>query len=163
MDKKYKKITLIAFVLVMLITAGAFVFSDNSQKPTQIPPTQSDTPTIIINGHKFSIEIADTSEKRTLGLSHRQSIPADEGILFVFESPGWYQFWMGGMLFPLDFVWINGDNVVDITQNVPAPVNDASARIINPKLEVDKVLEINSGQIKSAGIKIGQKVQIIES
>lgn len=140
--------------------AGIIVYLYNFQKSPEISLVQKSPPAIIINSHKFNIEISNTEEKRELGLSYRQSIPQDSGMLFVFNSPGQYEFWMNGMLFPLDFVWINNNTIVDLTKNVDAPINGAPVRIIKPKSDVDKVLEINSGQIESNRIEIGQKVQL---
>ncbi len=126
-----------------------------------LPANQSDensSSSISINNHKFYVEVETTPEKQALGLSNRTSMPQNDGMLFIFTEPGLYPFWMNKMLFALDFVWIKGNEVVDITENVPPPLNGNPVITIDPKSEVDKVLEINAGQIKKNGIKIGQKI-----
>ena len=45
------------------------------------------------------------------GLSERQSLAEDKGMLFLFEKPDHYAFWMKGMEFPLDIIFINGDKI----------------------------------------------------
>jgi uncharacterized membrane protein (UPF0127 family) len=53
------------------------------------------------------IEIADTPEERQLGLMNRIFIPELSGMLFVFQQPGQYNFWMKNTLIPLDMIWID--------------------------------------------------------
>ncbi len=109
-----------------------------------------------VGAARFSIEIADTDNKRAQGLSDRESLPQNSGMLFVFPTSDTYAFWMHRMKFPLDFVWIKGDKVVDLTENVPQPLTETYAPpTIKPKEPVDKVLEINAGEIKKNDIKIG--------
>jgi hypothetical protein len=116
---------------------------------------------LFINNHPITIEIADTDEKRSKGLSNRDSIEQDHGMLFIFPSKGVYYFWMKDMKIPLDFVWIDQDTVVDLTENI-SHVNSNSDEIpiFTAKVAFDKVLEINSGDIKRIGINIGDKVKI---
>ncbi len=83
-------------------------------------------------------------------------------MLFVFEEPGVYPFWMIEMQFPLDFVWIGADcTVVDLTENVPLPQageNPGDLPRYRPAAPVQYVLEINAGEIESAGIDAGDAV-----
>jgi uncharacterized membrane protein (UPF0127 family) len=83
-------------------------------------------------------------------------------MLFVFEEPGIYPFWMIEMQFPLDFVWIgSGCTVVDLTENVPSPQPGEDSGDLpryRPAAEVQYVLEINAGEIESAGISTGDAV-----
>ncbi len=64
------------------------------------------------------------------------------------------------MNFPLDFVWINGNRIVDLTQNVPKPVdaNTSDLPTYTTQSPADKVLEINAGMIAKDNIKIGDIV-----
>src|SRR5687768_8240241 len=65
-------------------------------------------------------EVADDEASRRQGLSGRERLGADEGMLFVLpgDSPS---FWMKGMRFPLDIIWIRQGRVVDISADVPPP------------------------------------------
>jgi len=111
-----------------------------------------------------TIEIADTDEKRALGLSFRKSLPEKNGMLFIFETPGTYSFWMKDMNFPLDMIWIGEDNtIVDITENVPNP--DLSAPLYDlphysPKVPAKMILEVNAGFSKKNVISLGDRVEI---
>ena len=48
------------------------------------------------------LEIADTPESQATGLMHRTDMPADHGMLFVFQQPGTWPFWMKNTPLPLD-------------------------------------------------------------
>jgi uncharacterized membrane protein (UPF0127 family) len=83
-------------------------------------------------------------------------------MLFVFEQPGRFTFWMFEMQFPLDLVWISaGCAVVDLTQNAPPPQPGQSPGDLpryQPAEPVQYVLEVNAGVIESAGIAVGDPV-----
>ncbi len=112
-------------------------------------------PFIRINGVKVVVvEVMDTNEKRQQGLSGRERLGENEGMLFVFDRPGIYSFWMKEMKFPLDFVWINEDKVVDLREKV-----GITEMNIRPARPADRVLEVNSGWIEKHQIKVGDEVK----
>ena len=95
------------------------------------------------------------------GLSGKDSLPPNHGRLFVYDHQEQYEFWMKGMKFPLDFIWIADHTVVNITENVPAPTGLMPA-IVKPYVDVDKILEVTAGTITKSGIKVGDTVQFID-
>lgn len=125
-----KKIILTLFLILFGILCLWLFFRDkNSQDFVEI------------NNHKFSVEIADTAEKRSRGLGGRENLCSDCGMLFVFPEAGDYSFWMKDMKFPLDIIWIDGNQVVYITKNITPDYIGT----ISPGAPADKVLEINAG------------------
>jgi len=106
------------------------------------------------------VEIADNSEEQARGLSGRESLSRNRGMLFVFPEPDNHSFWMKDMNFGLDFVWINGDTVAEITADVKPP-GSLPLQILTPKEKVDKVLEINAGAAKRLNIKVGDKMDLL--
>ncbi len=125
--------------------------------------TSANTPSVLIDGVTFHIDIADTIPKQVQGLSGRASMTADQGMLFIFpfaRTPG---FWMYDMKFPLDIIWINGNRVVDIQKNAPIPlpgVASSSLPVYYPPGPIDNVLEVNAGTADKYGIKAGDSVDI---
>jgi uncharacterized membrane protein (UPF0127 family) len=71
----------------------------------------------------FKIELARTPEEQQKGLSNRASLPEDHGMLFLFDKPAPYGFWMKEMRFPLDIIFIKNKTVVTVDENLPAPVS----------------------------------------
>lgn len=119
--------------------------------------------TVTLAGKKIYVEVAKTAAQREKGLSDRQTLCPDCGMLFIFETPDFYSFWMKRMYFDIDMIWINDHKVVDITHRAkkPSPEEfDAPKIIYSPKAAVDKVLEVNAGWCEKNGVKIGDEIVI---
>lgn len=115
---------------------------------------------IKIGQAEILVELAVNDEQRVRGLSGRKKMPQNEGMLFVFDEKYPFGFWMKGMNFPLDFIWIDDDKVVDITENVPPYRGLAEfGKIYRPGRPINLVLEVNSGFVKRHDIKIGDRVE----
>ena len=114
---------------------------------------------IRIGSLTIQAELARTPEERAQGLSGRDSLPEGEGMLFIFQQEGLPSFWMKGMRFPLDFIWISRDlRVVDITENVPPPGPDGALPTYEPDAAVLYMLEVNAGVVRMTGIDVGDTV-----
>ncbi len=139
-----KKPALPIFILVLLTVTGMLAYY-------RLHPLR---PTVMINGTTFTVELAITPEEITRGLGGRDSLKPLNGMLFIRDHKERYRFWMGNMRFPLDFLWIDGNRIVDITKNVPITKNGEIPQL-EPVAPVDKILEINAGETDKAGIKVG--------
>ena len=159
-----KKFLIQSILLIIAIAAGIFFFSPNS-KNIDIPflPQPPIFNELLINEGKLKVEVADTPSKRSKGLGGRIRLGQNEGMLFVFPKMDKYPFWMKGLIFPLDFVWIKDNRVVDILPNIQPPQpnqKDSSLPIYTPNEEVDKVLEINAGVAQKLNIKAGDSIKL---
>jgi len=153
-------------VLLLFVIGGSLIFFSPTGRTIELPflPSPTVRATVEINGQKLKVEIAETQTKRSKGLGGRESLATDEGMLFIFPKADKYPFWMKGLNFSLDFIWIKDDKVVDILADVPLPApgqTDASLPIYQSNVEVDKVLEVNAGTAQRLGIKIGDTIKII--
>lgn len=115
-----------------------------------------------IDGVTFTVDVAATEAQKEKGLGGRTSLPTDHGMLFPYDHKEQYEYWMRGMHFPLDFIWIDGKTVADVTANVPPPVGAEAPMIVKPNVPVDKVLEVNAGTILNYSIKIGDTVMFLD-
>ena len=123
--------------------------------------------TVTINGHNFMVEVATTAFQREKGLSNRDSLSANTGMLFIFPKADIYPFWMKETKIPLDIIYIDNDpstgsgqgKIVEITTLNP-PI-DNNIPQYTPKNKADKVLEINANESALGGFKIGDLVEII--
>ncbi len=109
------------------------------------------TKPITVGDKEFTVEIADTPAARQQGLSDRSALENNKGMLFVFDTPSYYTFWMHNMRFDLDIVWLYNDTVIAISRGDHTDPD----RTIDPPGQIDKVLEVNP----DSGIKIGDKLK----
>ena len=133
------------------------------QTPVAAPsPTPVFTgPTVTIGAGTFGAEVAHTPADRVRGLSDRDELAPGTGMLFVFESGVVSSFWMNGMRFALDFVWIGADcTVAGTTVNVPPPASDSdtSPPIFNSPAPAAYTFEINEKEVNEYGIEVGDPV-----
>lgn len=107
----------------------------------------------------ITVECADTMLRRARGLSYQKSLEPGNGMLFVFSKPGVYGFWMQGMQFPIDIVWIRDNIVVATTEHIPVE-DTLSRKHYYPPLPVSQVLELPAGEIQRTGIVTGASIAL---
>lgn len=140
----------LAVVIFTVILISSF-FTSKSQEPTQVT----------INNEKFHVEIAKTDKEKQIGLSNKEVLGANEGMLFLFDKPDYYSFWMKEMKFPIDIIFINGNKVTTIFSNaLPPSGSEGNLTIYQPKEKSDKVLEVNAGLAKELNLKEGSSIDI---
>jgi uncharacterized protein len=116
---------------------------------------------VVIDGKRFSVDIAATEDQREKGLSIFDKLPSKKGMIFTFDSPGAYSFWMKGMKFPIDIIYINNNKIVDIFPEVPYPQNTTDSPVtVKPTEKANYVLEINAGLSRKYNFKKGDVVDI---
>lgn len=121
--------------------------------------------TLVTMGRQtFRADVAGNFVVRARGLSGRAVLAEDEAMLFIFPIAMRYSFWMKGMKFPLDIIWIRKGRIVDMSENVPVPAANASIASmissgVRPKTVVDAVLEVNAGVARKLGLKVGDSVE----
>lgn len=159
MSKQRVTTSVVAFVTALLFLVFIFLYSWHQFTPDIITEQQIVTGNIKVGETYFNVEIADTPEKRTRGLSNKQSLGTNEGLLFVFEEPGIHGFWMKDMLFSIDIIWINREKtVVQVTKDVTP---ESYPEIFYPSEPALFVLEVEANQ--SASIQIGDKLSFVEN
>ncbi|MFQ5645344.1 MAG: DUF192 domain-containing protein [bacterium] len=106
-------------------------------------------------------EVANDRKSRTKGLGYRDRLKEGRGMLFIFERPGKYPFYMKGMRFAIDIIWIFRNKVVEVTASIPPPRNPSDRLpLYYPPAPVDMVLELNSGVAGKIGLKKGNDVNL---
>lgn len=104
--------------------------------------------------HNIVAEVASTPQEHTIGLMHRTSMGANEGMLFIFERPGTQCFWMKNTLIPLSIAFVADDGtIVNVDEMKPQTLEShCSAK------PVRMVLEMNTGWFKKRGLGTGSKL-----
>ena len=104
--------------------------------------------------YRIDAQVAARFEERQIGLMHRQSMPAHEGMLFVFEEPGVQCFWMKNTLLPLTAAFVADDGrIVNLADMQPLDERSHCS-----KEPVRFVLEMNQGWFQAKHIQAGSKI-----
>ncbi len=121
--------------------------------------TLHETGNIVTAGNQsYTVEIADTVSEREQGLSERDSMPANHGMLFDFKQDGKWQMWMLKMRFNLDMAWLDSSGkVVYMRENITP---DTFPNAFMPDTDARYVLEVNAGSLQAAGVKVGDTVRL---
>lgn len=119
---------------------------------------QSRSASLEINGISIEIEMARTREEQTHGLSGRTTLSENRGMLFLYDKPGLYSFWMKDMRFPVDIIWIDSDQrIIDISKNA---LPESYPNTFQPREPAQYVLEVNAGFAEKYDINLGDAVTL---
>ena len=132
---------------------------------TTAVPSAATSSQIVLDGVNLYVEIASTPEAQQRGLSGRDSLPPNHGMLFDFnsEGEGTYGFWMPDMRFPLDIIWFNAQrHVVYIQQNLPpCPPAPQACPVYTPPVNALYVLEVNAGFVQAHNVSLGDTFNFV--
>jgi len=152
-----KKVLLLFALLLIII--GGLVLVQNYLKEGGVSFFKK-TPIVIINNQKFKVIVASSQQEQEIGLSKTKSLSQNQGMIFLFEKPDYYSFWMKKMKFPIDIIYINGDVITIIKNDVRPPKDNKEIPIVyTPTEPSDRVLEIQAGLSEKYNFKKGDKVQ----
>ena len=140
------------FILIIFILATGFLVT-----LPQSRLTPESIRYVIIGGQRVKVDLAISKEAQAKGLGGRTGLPEGEGMLFVFDIPGKRRFWMEGMKFPIDIIWITDNmQVVHIDRNA-AP--ESYPKTFGPDAYVKYVLEVPAGFSDKNNLKLGNRIQ----
>lgn len=143
--KKYMFL-MISLLLLSLGAIGSLSFSTFGLK--------YQTAIVELQGQEFFVQIADTQRKQTKGLSQRQTLESNQGMLFVYSKEQPLTFWMKDTLIPLDIVFFNKDGSFNSLHHsmTPCPtVKHATTQCTLYKSEnpAQFALELKGGTVQS--------------
>jgi uncharacterized membrane protein (UPF0127 family) len=117
---------------------------------------------VVVNGFDVMADIALTSEQQTKGLDVKNNLTENQGMLFVFQQPYRYGFWMIGMKFPIDIIWLDSNGVVTHIEHSLKPCPPASSNLACPVYFPEKdsqyVLETVAGFSMKHNVRLGTHV-----
>lgn len=142
---------LIVVIFFVVLIVSLIVNNTNNSGPT----------TVAVKGQSIQIELAETEQEKQIGLSETEALAENEGMLFVFDTPDFYPFWMKNMKFPIDIIYINGNVVTTVIKNaMPSSADEGDLTIYRPTEKSDKVLEVNAGYADKYDIQKGTTIDI---
>jgi len=116
-----------------------------------------------IGGHRFNVELADEFDERARGLMYRESMPADEGMLFIHEAEAPLAYWMKNTKIPLDILYFDaGKKLVSIQRGVPTCTAGDRCPNYPSRGPAKYVLELNAGRSDELGLEPGDAITFSE-
>lgn len=119
----------------------------------------SEKASINFNNQIINAEVARSPYQLYSGLSNRESICVDCGMLFIFPDFDERSFVMRDMNFPLDIIFIAKGRVIKIFADLP-PEGANPQKVYTSDAPVDEVLEINAGRASAWGLQVGDNLSI---
>ena len=111
-----------------------------------------------------TVTVAGSDAARSKGLGGRTSLPDGQGLVFVFDSPTQPMFWMKGVSFPIDIIWVNGNTITEVTANVPpapAGVPDEQLPKYQPAGPINRAVEVPAGWAAKHNIQPGDPFSVL--
>ncbi len=166
---------LLTLVVVVLIACGGAAGGDgdsgrtgtSSSQGTAMDQEATDSPTfgpggqlirvvdVSVGGVPISVEIADTPALRETGLMHRDSLPANHGMLFVYADEQMRSFWMRNTKIPLDIAFIDRNGSIVNIEQMEAQT-DENTFSSAPAMYA---LEMSLGWFEANGVGIGDRLE----
>ncbi|MEM6997943.1 MAG: DUF192 domain-containing protein [Patescibacteria group bacterium] len=146
MSRPAKVIVCVVLLLILVSLAVIATAKNSNESGTRIGTST------------YMLEVANTQSERQLGLSGRQSMAQDVGMIFIFEDDGVYRFWMKDMFFALDMIWLNSEGrVIHIEESVSP---DTYPTTFGPNEPSRYVVELNAGEVDSNDLQTGDILNI---
>ncbi len=140
------------FLLILLFVSHAF--SAQAKETYRLYPLQIETAEGIKN---YQVETAQTYHEQKRGLMHRESLPPNQGMIFLHQQPKILRMWMKNTLIGLDMVFIDQFATVRHIHENAVPHDETTISSVHP---VTAVLELNAGTVAKHGIAIGDRVML---
>lgn len=122
------------------------------------PATAPGTPSVTLRGHAFTVELARTPAEQEHGLMDRTSMPADHGMLFVFQDDEPRTFWMKNTLIPLDMLFFDAARKLVTIQADAQPCKSDPCKLYPSNAPARYVLELNAGTAAKLGVREGDAI-----
>ena len=161
----YKKPPSVIFNMVILLFLLSIVYSlpvvimGGEQKVYALNADNVSSSSVRIKNLIIYVDLAKTPEQQAKGLSIKNTLNENEGMLFIFDTPKEYSFWMKDMKFPIDIIWISSDNkIVHIEKNLQPCAFFLFCTSYSPHANSKYVLEVPSNYTAKNNIVIGDRV-----
>ena len=111
---------------------------------------------VTAKSHVLTAEVATNREGHVCGLAFRRDLPADHGMLFVYERDLILSFWMKNTFVPLSIAFLDSDGGILEIQKMD-PRNPA--RRYTSKSPARYALEVNQGWFADHDIAVGSRIE----
>ena len=140
-----------------VLTAVLLTFTVGRKQSSQDCGAYRQDKLLQIASIKIKAEVAKSQSDKQKGLGGRPCIGINQGMLFIFDKPGYYSFWMKDMKFPIDIVWISSDHKV-LTKDVDIKPSTYPKTFVNEGKPAKYVLELQANRTRSLDLVIGTPI-----
>ena len=150
------------FVFVVGFAALSVAQTSWAQDPTArdaVVDFGEPKPLVIVSGdtrHDFMVEEAKTLDQQARGMMWRESMGADEGMIFEFAEPKIATIWMKNTAIPLDILFVRSNGKILKIEHSAQPYKLRSA---SSEAVVAAVIELKGGRALELGIRPGDVVE----
>ena len=149
-NKTKLKIFISVIILALLIILANYVLSE------VITISGNQIRHVYIRDVMVKAEVVKTETRIEQGLAGRASLPAGRGMLFEMSNNDIQNFWMKGMQFAIDIIWIENGRVTGCEKNI----SPADPRIFTSPSDASYVLEVPQGFCDENSVKVNDEVRI---
>ena len=150
-EQRRKKIVTFILLVILLISVSLFLGG----------PKESEL--IIVefpNGKTMETEVASTPEKLLFGLAFREGLPADTGMLYIFESTGLHRVRTRQFRIPIDMMWIDeSHHIVQILEQVPPCAQEPCPLYGPPPEPIRYLIETEAGYVRREAVTVGMELK----
>jgi uncharacterized membrane protein (UPF0127 family) len=148
---------LLAYLLLCLIYCGLAPLHAADLARTRVEVVRPGSERVLLS---VDAELATTPESRTRGLMERSTMPADKGMLFIFEVAQPLSFWMFNTLISLDIIFADAERrITSIHASVPPCQPPLRCPTYASHGLAQFVLEVNAGTVAKAGLGVGDELR----
>ncbi len=143
-----KRLRIVIGIIAIGLLAGGFLYERAQESGAQVS----------LDGKRYALAVARTDAEREKGLSGRATMAPNTGMIFEFDTPGVYCFWMQDMHFNIDMVWLDGASKVIKTQQNATPASYPA--MFCPPTDATWVLELPANTISTRHIDVGDQLKL---
>jgi uncharacterized membrane protein (UPF0127 family) len=148
----FKTVVLYGFYLVCL-------FSIPTAQYLAAQITDRDVARAVIGETAITVEVVSSEDDMRKGLSGRDKLLNNHGMLFVFPDVAYHGIWMKDMRFSIDIIWLNEQSEIVYIERNLGP--DTYPEIFRPSRQAKYVLEVNSGFVDQHFLRVGDSLEVL--
>jgi uncharacterized protein len=162
-----KVLLVVLLVMMIFFAAGCSKELADGPSPVESEGGKALTEDVLLQGRKFTMELALTDEQRATGLMGRESLADDRGMLFVFPDtkpfPAEVSFWMKNCLMPIDVIFISREGKITAIHEMHPPLPgtpDNELTVYPSNGRVQFAIELRGGLAEELGLQVGDDLEL---
>ncbi len=153
---KFEPKVIWSFGLILVILVVGIIGRIQYEKKNAHTADGPRTIPVMLGGQTLNAVVADTPALQEKGLSGTSQIEESQAMLFVFDKPGKYPFWMRDMKYSIDIIWMDQEHhIVHIKEHAEP---SSFPKTFGNEVTSASVLEVSDGFVAKNGVKVGDEV-----